>query len=368
MVQNMKIAFDHQIFSMQRYGGISRYVANLATSLANSKYDIKVFAPFHFNAYGKELPSQIIEGHHLSSFPKKTGRLFMAYNRLITKEKIKHWKPEIVHETYYASKTSNTTLCPTIITVHDMIHELFPNSFYKRDKTTYLKKQAVERAQHIICVSHNTKKDLIELFNVDESKVSVAHLGIDQNKTIVSTVINVDKPYLLYVGHRTGYKNFEGFLKAFAHSVRLKKDFCVIAFGSDSFSKEEKEMMIALGLNESHVKHMVGSDDILASLYQQAQAFVYPSLYEGFGIPPLEAMVNGCPVVSSNISSMPEVIGDAAAFFEPLALNEMVTAIEKVAYDEVYRSNLIERGYIRKQVFSWDKCALETISAYHQSM
>ncbi len=102
-----------------------------------------------------------------------------------------------------------------------------------------------------------------------------------------------------------------------------------MAFGSDKFSNEELTLIDELGLDTKQVKHMLGSDEVLATLYQRAEAFIYPSLYEGFGIPPLEAMVNDCPVVSSNISSMPEVIGDAAIFFNPLSLEDMVMAIEK---------------------------------------
>lgn len=364
----MKVAFDHQVFSMQRYGGISRYIANLATALVGLEQDIKIFAPFYFNAYGKELPVHIIDGHYMKAFPRRTGRFFMAYNRFVTQRKISQWKPNIVHETYYARRSSNVTKSPTILTVHDMIHELFPESFYKRDKTTELKKEAVERAQHLICVSHNTKKDLIELFGINEEKISVVHLGIDQVKQKISLDVSIDKPYLLYVGHRGGYKNFQGFLKAFAYSNRLRKDFFILAFGSDKFSNEELKLIDDLGLDTKQVKHMLGSDEVLAALYQRAEAFIYPSLYEGFGIPPLEAMVNDCPVVSSNISSMPEVIGDAAIFFNPLSLEDMVMAIEKVVYNTECRSDLINKGQIRREQFTWKSCAQRTLTAYQQSL
>ncbi|MFD1261540.1 glycosyltransferase family 4 protein [Entomomonas asaccharolytica] len=360
----MKIAFDHQIFSMQRYGGISRYIANLAKNIHLFGHDVKVFANFHYNVFGADLSNDIQEGRYIVKFPKKTTRFFMAYNRFITRKKIKIWQPKIIHETYYSKKSSNPTNCPTVVTVHDMIHELFKDSFHSRDNTSILKKYAVDRSQHIICVSNNTKQDLINILGIPESKISVVHLGMEQVKRNVTMISNHQKPYLLYVGHRGGYKNFNGLLKAFACSERLKKDFTIVAFGSNSFSTSEKNLMASLGLNENQVKHIIGDDDLLAALYQGATAFVYPSLYEGFGIPPLEAMINDCPVISSNISSMPEVIGDAASFFDPHSTEQMSSAIENVVYNDSYRRELVQRGQQRVSLFTWEQCARETMQVY----
>lgn len=127
----------------------------------------------------------------------------------------------------------------------------------------------------------DTKKDLIELFGINKEKISVVHLGIDQVKQKMTVDVSIDKSYLLYVGHRGGYKNFQGFLKAFAYSNRLRKNFCILAFGSDKFSNEELKLIDELGLDTKQVKHMLGSDEVLAALYQRAEVFIYPSLYEG---------------------------------------------------------------------------------------
>lgn len=360
----MKVAFDHQIFSLQRYGGISRYIVNIAENLGKLEQDVKIFAPFHYNEFLSALPSGICDGKYLKFFPRKTTRFFMAYNQFTTKRKMASWRPDIVHETYYSRKGSNSTACPTVITVHDMIHELFKDSFHKRDNTSTLKKYAINRAQHIICVSNNTKQDLMDMLAIPESKISVVHLGIEQVKRNVPLLSAKEKPYLLYIGHRSGYKNFEGLLKAFASSDRLKKDFAILAFGSSAFSSSEKDLIVSLGLDESQVTHTLGDDNLLAALYQGAAAFVYPSLYEGFGIPPLEAMINDCPVISSNISSMPEVIGDAASFFNPNNNEEMSFAIENVVYNTGYREELIKKGQQRVRMFTWEQCASKTLKIY----
>lgn len=360
----MKIAFDYQVFAMQRYGGISRYFVNLAQQLATLEQQVKIFAPVHYNLFAKEQVAELIEGKYITKFPPKTVRFFMAYDEMIARKKIRKWQPSIVHETYYRKKTSNLTSCPTVTTVHDMIYELFKDSFRPRDNTSALKRKSVDRAQHIICVSHNTKKDLMELFDVPESKVSVVHLGIDQQKPLVAQKVSVDKPYLLYVGHRGGYKNFIGLLKAYANSKRLRADFNIIAFGGGAFNHREKDSIRMLGLNEKQVIQREGNDELLNALYQKAAAFIYPSLYEGFGIPPLEAMLNECPVISSNVSSMPEVIDNAAAFFDPNSIEQIMQTIEKVIYDTDYSHQLINLGNERIKHFTWNKCAKETFSVY----
>lgn len=362
----MKIAFDYQIFGFQYYGGISRYIVNLAESLLSSEQDIKIFAPIYRNYYLKDLAAQYpnsVSGQCWKRYPRNTSALISYVNDLVSSKKMATWQPDIIHETYYFRRFYNKPKCPVVVTVHDMIHELFKDPQTTKDKTTALKKHAVNRAQHIICVSNNTKQDLMRLFDIPEAKISVIHLGIDQQQSC-NLAITIEKPYLLYVGHRDEYKNFEGLLKAFAQSNRLKQDFDIIAFGSHPFTPKEINYMRSLGIKEGQVKHWQGGDDILAALYQQAEAFVYPSLYEGFGIPPLEAMANGCPVISSHISSMPEVIDDAAEYFDPCLVDTMIHAIERVLYDNDRRAELIKKGAARVKRFTWERCAQQTLSVY----
>lgn len=273
----------------------------------------------------------------------------------------------MLHETNYSKRGTAPTGCPTVITVYDMIHELFADEFSGRDNTAEIKKIAVERADHIICISENTKRDLINLYGTPADKISVVLLGFDQfaeNTGLQSSTSIVAKPFLLYVGSRGGYKNFAGLLKAVAASPNLLSDFNIIAFGGPGFSSDELSLIRSLGFAENQVLHTGGSDALLGQYYNSARAFVYPSLYEGFGIPPLEAMAHSCPVISSNTSSMPEVIGNAGEYFNPSETDNFRCAIEAVVYSDSRIQSLRSLGAARLSYFSWSKCAQETLEIY----
>lgn len=362
----MRIALDDQIF-VQKHGGISRYFNQLAHGLLDLDQEVGVFAPFYLNNNLTTLPKKCIHGRHVNRYPPKLSRLFSIYNRYVSRQRIVKWKPDIVHETYYSRLGSAPNNCPTIITVYDMIHELFESDFSRNDETIAIKKIAIDRADHIICISENTKNDLVRLYDIESNKISVVHLGFDQfiNYDQASKKkIHVDKPFLLYVGSRWGYKNFSGFLRAVASSKRLLSDFDIIAFGISKFNMSELNLIKSLGFAENQVQQVAGNDHLLGQYYHLARAFVYPSLYEGFGIPPLEAMVHQCPVISSNTSSMPEVIGDAAEFFNPSMHEDICHAIENVVYSDSQIELLKKRGTERLNNFSWSKCSLQTLNVY----
>jgi glycosyltransferase involved in cell wall biosynthesis len=362
----MRVAFDYQAFSLQNYGGISRYFTCLANGLIGLQQQVKVFAPLHRNRYLADLPIGSVDGRECKDFPPKTLRFFSAYNHVISRKKIADWYPDVVHETYYSRYRSAPNKCQTVITVYDMIHELFHNEFSARDRTSELKKIAVERADHVICISENTKQDLIRLFDTMPSKISVVHLGFDEfdTQSIPSVLGAKVKPFLLYVGGRSGYKNFFRFLQAVASSKKLLKDFKVVAFGGGCFSATEGKMISELGFSINQVEQVTGDDYLLGEYYRTATALVYPSLYEGFGIPPLEAMAHNCPVISSNTSSLPEVIGDAAEFFNPLIVEEMAHAIKTVVYSDRRIKELQRKGVSRLSRYSWGKCSRETLEVY----
>ena len=144
------------------------------------------------------------------------------------------------------------------------------------------------------------------------------------------------------------------------------KDFIIVAFGGGSFSSSEIQLLKTLGIQEGHIIHVSGDDAKLANYYYNATAFVFPSLYEGFGLPPLEAMAHDCPVISSNTSSMPEIIGDAAEYFDPKSEEQTVHAIENVVYSDTRKQYLIMKGRKRHKRFSLKKCADETFEVYKQ--
>ena len=361
----MKIAFDSQIFTMQEYGGVSRYICSLVNTLSqNSGVEAKIFAPLHINAYLADLPSELVLEHRVRRVPR-TGRIVSALSQLLSCPAIHKFHPAIVHETYYAAHTYAPSSARRVVTVYDMIHEVFASEFPAHDQTSKLKNIATKRADHVICISENTRRDLLNIFDLPEDKVSVVYLGFDSLALTATSLEHKEgKPYLLYVGQRRGYKNFDGFLQAYASSNFLRNHFDVICFGGGIFTNDELSLFADLGLSLNQVSQISGNDSKLASFYSNAALFVYPSLYEGFGIPPLEAMSLGCPIACANNSSIPEVAGNAAEYFNAENPDSIRVAMEYVLNSSSRRDELISLGKLRCTEFSWQRCANETLAVY----
>lgn len=365
----MKIAFDQQVFLLQEYGGISRYFCNLARELSLfPEVKSRIFAPLHFNRNIEPLVGVNYYGYRLPTLPSKVFRLVRAGSQLLAHRAVTKFKPDILHETYY----SVDDFCPVgarrVTTIHDLIHEKYPEYFMNSGGTTRPKKISANRADHVICVSESTRRDAIEYLGVPENKTTVIYHGVD---TAFLQTMDVShkydgRPFILYVGARGGYKNFDGLIKVLGRSAIFLQDFDLVCFGGGEISAAEIALIEKAGLGCDQIKHMGGGDDVLVSLYKQAVAFVYPSLYEGFGIPPLEAMAAGCPVICSNTSSLPEVVGDAAEDFNPLDEEAMLAAIENVLDSSSRRDALVEAGYNRCQLFSWQSCANSTLALYEE--
>ena len=364
----MKIAFDYQTFMSQSFGGVSRYYMRLAQELSSLGEDARIIAPIHRNRYLGEVSKDMVYGSEFRRFPPKSFRLLSFANRILCEREIARWNPDILHETYYSEKCVNTNGGARILTIYDMIHEKFRDDFSRRDRTLARKKISIARADHIIAISQNTKRDLCDILAVPEEKVSVVHLGFDSFLGVSSSSNNMvqQRPFLLYVGSRAGYKNFRGLLGAVSSRPLLKSDFDIIAFGGGKFSDIERNFISSLGFRAKAVQQIGGDDSVLGDLYRAASAFVYPSLYEGFGLPPLEAMAHDCPVVASNTSSMPEVIGVAGEYFDPFDSDDLADAICRVVFDKARQADLIVEGQKRLELFSWTRCAAETRDIYKQ--
>jgi glycosyltransferase involved in cell wall biosynthesis len=363
----MKIAFNHQTFFLQAHGGISRYFTRLAQGLLDLDQDVGIFAPLYQNSYLLSLPKDIVHGKYIWRYPPKMAGVFLSLNQYISQFQMARWNPDLVHETYYSNVGNAPTGCKTVITVYDMIHELLPHNFPEDNITLSFKRRAIDRADHVICISESTKNDLLRLHDIAANKVSVVHLGFDKLPTLNNLArfsTPSGRPFILYVGQREGYKNFISLLKAVASSFRLQADFDIVVFGGSRFTSGELRKISALGFSENQVIHKSGADDLLGSLYSSATAFVYPSLYEGFGIPPLEAMAHQCPVITSNTSSMPEVIGMAGEYFDPVEADDLRRAIEDVVYSDTRIKSLQQSGIERLAFFSWGKCSRETLDIY----
>ena len=255
-----------------------------------------------------------------------------------------------------------------VVTVHDCIHEIFYKD-YGFEKINYPKKKILEKADHIICVSKSTKNDLINIYNIDESKISVtheAHSHLTTNKKNYDSINFLKFPYILYVGSRWKYKNFSRLLKTLSINKKFLKDFKLVIFGGGKLNNSELKLMQELNLNKEDIIHLEGGDEILNACYSNARLLVYPSLYEGFGIPILEAFANNCPVVCSDSSSLPEVADDAALYFNPNDEQSIYDSISKISYSDQLRNEFIIKGKIRLKNFSWHKCAKETLNIYNK--
>ena len=171
---------------------------------------------------------------------------------------------------------------------------------------------------------------------------------------------------MLFVGSRDTYKNFDGLLRAYARSPRLRREFALVAFGGGSFTTGERHLGTELGIPDAKLVQLEGDDQTLASLYRRARLCVYPSLYEGFGFIPLEAMTLGCPVVTSHRGSLKEVVADAAVIVDPDDPEAVAAGLEIAAFDEATRSRLKTAGVDRARLFTWQRCATETRAVYQR--
>jgi glycosyltransferase involved in cell wall biosynthesis len=250
-----------------------------------------------------------------------------------------------------------------VITVHDLIHERMPHLFPRHDRTRERKEKAIQAADHIICVSEYTRGELTKIYGVAPERTSVVHHGCNPPPAMVDTAPRSDRPYILYVGARDGYKNFEAILQALSGS-KLSRSLDVVAFGGPPWTMRDASLVRRNGLLEGRVRYRSGQDEDLAGLYRRAEALIVPSFVEGFGLPILEAMSLGCPVICSGTTSLPEVAGDAAQYFDPGDPSSIAAAIESVVGNARRREDLVRRGSARVLDFSWERTAAKTRDVY----
>lgn len=362
----MRICYDYQIFAVQKYGGISRYFVEIASRIHRfPDADVRIFAPLYRCKLLQEKRTLIpVVGTYFSkTFAKATG-FCLRVDAMLSKAVSGLHHPDIVHETYYSRDRTLRPGRKTILTVYDTIAELFPNQASTQPGPFPVRQAAFDRADHLICISLSTRSDLLRLYDVDPAKVSVIPLAssiIPSNKPLPSTA----EPFFLFVGGRWGYKNFLGLAKAYRDSG-LYKSHKLICFGSDGFASHEIHRLKELGIPLDRFEIIDGDDSLLSRYYVSAVALVYPSLYEGFGIPLLEAMECACPVLCGATSSLPEVAGDAASYFDASDSSSIANAMLRIANSPEERRRLIEKGKDRVRQFSWDKCAQQTYAVYER--
>ena len=361
----MRVIYDNEIFLIQKYGGATRYFYELIRRMPALGADVVLYMGKFINEYGLEKyrnDFSVFSGRKIRHIPK-TKLISIALQKPLFEKFADKQQFDVFHQTYYADINLKKK-SRRIITVHDFTHEKLSGNFSKLDKTAERKRKAILKSDGIICVSESTKKDLVDMYDVNPSKIKVIYHG-NSLKYDVSEPPLVDNPYLLYVGDRRSYKNFGVIIKLFELNNELKSYYRIVCCGGGPFTKAETELISKSGLSGNFIQ-TEARDKNIANLYFHASAFIYPSKYEGFGIPMIEAMYNGCPVIASDISSLPEIGGDAALYFNPNSPGELNERVNTVLNNSEIRDSLKAKGREREKSFSWDKCARDTYEFYRE--
>ncbi len=371
----MKIGINMQLLSATD-AGVGQYARNLADNVTRFDTDNRYFIfgdPGRLNAFDSS-NTTVIPTHSIVS--RRIRRIL--WEQLILPGKVTARNLDIM---YYPDHTTSflRMSCPVIITVHDLAFLAFPKTF--GTATRVYKSLAVSRsaarADLVIADSEATKRECMRLLDLPEEKLRVVHLGVsplfgpvrdEQKLEMVRTKYGLEGDVVLYLGTLEPRKNLVRLVQAF-HRMKARghgKVKLVIGGSKGWLFKEIFETVEKLGLSEQVVFTGYVPAEHLPALYAIARVFVYPSLYEGFGIPPLEAMASGCPVVTSNTSSLPEVCGDAAVFVDPYETDEIATAIDRLLDDPSACEQLRAKGFAQAARFGWERTAREHIRIFNE--
>ena len=349
------ILFNDNIVSIRAQRGIARYFGEIvagAGRLLGPEAVISSPEPWRFGR-ARHVPSLRFKGSwRIGLQDKIAAAASWAF------------RPAVIFNAYYGHVHSRAAQA---YTVYDMLHELTapPDHPFIAQK-----RRCLYRAAALFPISYHSANDLVRFYpDLDRAKIHPIPLGVDASFFAPEGVrpAAAGKPYFLYVGHRTPYKNFMRLLEAFGQT-NLARDFDlrVISPGA-AFTDEERTCLAKHGIADSVALRVSPSDDVLRQAYAGAYAFVYPSVYEGFGLPILEAFASRTLVCTSNVSSMPELGGAAALYFEPESVDSIAACLLRAAgMSAVERQTHIEEGVARARFFTWDRCVTQTIDVLRE--
>jgi glycosyltransferase involved in cell wall biosynthesis len=366
----MRIAIDAR--KLHDYG-IGTYVRNLVGQLAKQGGEDTyiLICRSEDAAFVREL------GPNFEAIVERAGN-YSLLEQITVPFALRRARIDLFHAPHYV--VSPLTSCPTVVTIHDCIHLRFPQYLPNRAAHLYARAmmtQAARRARRILTVSHASKEDILRYLKVPASKIEVIYNALDERLatpptdeaiTRVRERFQLRPSFILYAGNIKPHKNVDRLIEAFAILRRKRGDDLKLLIIGDEISKYPNlRRLVHTSQLHQHVRFLgFVPDATLAVLYRLAAAFVFPSLYEGFGLPPLEAMASGTPVITSNVSSLPEVVDDAALLIDPMNPGAIAEAMRRVLEDPVLRADLIRRGCDRVKAFSWQRSVARVREVYRE--
>lgn len=353
----MKVFYDSTIFSRQTIGGISRYIVELVNHLPD---DIEPMLGVRAseNMYLGALRQR--RAHLSLRYVPDHRKLYRKINGFFDRRIMSRGGYDIIHPTDYNTLYPRHNDRPVVLTVHDLIHKRLEGWF--RPGAIDDIDRCIVSADALIAISEATRRDIVSYYGIDESRVTVIHHGYTPVAADRCAASPVDGRYILFVGKRAGYKNFDSLLKAFAIVAERDRDLRLVCTGRP-FTADERRAISAAGVSSRVEQHLFPTS-ALAPLYAGAQCFVFPSKLEGFGMPILEAFAAKTPVALSDASCLPEIAGGAALYFNPDDPADIAASIRRIIDNPEERARLIDAGTKRLADFSWQTTAEKTARVY----
>ena len=369
----MRIGIDARMLDNT---GIGRYLRNLLIHLARKDQQNE------YIIFVNKDHTQVVTQENFLFVPLKIHvPLYSLQEQSWFPLEIRKWKLDLIH--YPNFNIPFIQFCPYVVTIHDLIYYLYPDQCPSKFAYYYacsMIRYATKHARTVMTVSEHSKKDLIRYFNIPEHKIQIISEAADGNCYVfhprstardnglvhhLRAKYRIAQPYIFYVGKHHPYKNIKTLIHAYHTHKEIYENFQLVIAGKKDNRRQElytSAEQLDTG-NQIIFTDFIPEEEIF-ELYRGASLFVFPSLYEGFGLPPLEAMACGVPVISSNAASLPEVVGDAAMLVDPQNVTELAAAIQSILTDDLMWATFRQRGLDRAQQFSWDTAAMQLLQLY----